>query len=202
MMSFRLRTFWMAGLLLLAGLAARAESTLRDVALVAVGGVSSNTTEHVRAWIQANLSVVAVTLPPIEKAGASLDEIAAQAEKAAGTNHAFVIAIALPPAGVNNHGMRQTSGRAAVVNVRPMQEDKPEASVLERRLERQAVRATALLLDLDTCVNPFCALTRYSSLAELDQSGRNCCPPCSTKVIEKARSTGLKLDANSPFYIP
>lgn len=199
----RLRHFigMCVGVLALATQVVRAADAIKPVAIVGVGDVSTSLMEHVRSWAQTNLAVQVDLLPAIPKAGASLDEIAAQAAKASGTNYSRVVAVALPPVGVDNHGMRQAGGNASVVNLRPMQADKPAADVLEKRIERQTLRAIALMIEVETCVNPYCSLARYGSLPELDQCGRNFCPPCLQKFQKSAAQAGLKLDPESPFFV-
>lgn len=190
-----------AGLALLLAVVVRAGDAPKAVALVGIGDVPAELMAHVRSWAQTNMAVQVDLLSPIAKAGATLDAIAAQAAQASGTNHACVVAVAMPPEGVNNHGMRQPDGKAAVVNLRPMKADQPAADVLEKRIERQVLRATALLIDVETCVNPYCTLSRYGSLPELDQSGRNYCPPCLQKVQQNAAGAGFKLDPDSPYFV-
>ncbi len=173
----------------------------KRLAIVAIGDVPAKLADHAREWAEQNLAIKVDLLPAEKTSGKNLDDIAAQAVKAGGANHPHVIAIALPPEGVNNHGMRTADGRAAVVNLRPMQADKPDEETLSRRIERQTIRAMALLLDVGTCPNPQCALSRYSTLQELDQAGRNCCPPCLQKFQENAAKELLEPNKTSHFYL-
>jgi len=172
-----------------------------DVAIIAIGDVPEKLAGHARGWVQHNLAIKVGLLPPEKLQGRNLDEIADQAARAGGKGCKHVVAIALPPEGINNHGMRTADKRAAVVNLRPMQEDKPDEQTLERRIERQTIRAISLMLDVPTCVNPQCALSHYQSLKELDASGRNLCPPCLQKLMKGAADEHLHMDTESPFYI-
>jgi hypothetical protein len=171
------------------------------VGVVGVGDVAPALVEHARAWSEQNLAVKVDLLPAEKLKGKTLDDIAAQAVEAGGVFHAHTVAIAMPPEGVMNHGMRLANGRAAVVNVRPMQADKPSAEVLEKRIERQALRAISLMLDIGTCENPQCSLARYQGMEQLDGSGRNLCPPCLSKLQKKAGEEHLEMLKDSPFYL-
>lgn len=172
-----------------------------SVALIAIGEVPEGLAEHARSWAQQNLALRVEKLPAERTASATLDDIARQALKASGDKHAHVVAVAQPPEGVNSHGMRTADRRAAVVNLRPMRADKPDERTLERRVERQVLRAVSLMLDLTTCVNPQCALAQYTDLAYLDTIGRNLCPPCLQKCQKAAEKDHLHPDRESPFYI-
>lgn len=171
------------------------------IAVVAIGDVPAKLASNACEWAARNLALRIDLLPPQQLKGKSLDDIAAQAAAAAGPGRAHVVAIAMPPEGFTSHGMRTADKRAAVINLRPMQADQPGETPLGRRIERQAIRAVALLIDLETCPNPQCALTRYADLKELDQTGRNLCPPCLQKFQRNAASARLDMDKNSPFYI-
>jgi hypothetical protein len=172
-----------------------------QVAFIAIGDVPPKLVEHAKAWAEENLALRVDLLPPEKKSGKSLDDIAAQAEKAGGTNRTHVVAVAMPPEGINSHGMRTSDKHAAVVNLRPMQADKPDENILERRIERQTLRAIALLLDVETCPNPQCALAHYANLAELDMTGRNLCPPCLQKLQRNAIAGHMEMNKKSPFFM-
>ena len=170
------------------------------VAVVAVGAGTEKLAEHARNWALANIPVQIDLLPPQKKVGDSLDAIAADAVKLAGKGHPVVVAVAMPPASVTSHGMRTADGRSAVVNVRAMQADQPDAQKLERRIERQVIRAIALMIDMPSCVNGQCALSQYQSLEDLDRAGRNLCPPCSQNFQNAADAAKLELNPENPFY--
>lgn len=175
-------------------------NTAAKVAVVAIGDVPGDLAQHARDWAANNLALKIDLLPPQKLEGKNLDDIAAQAVKAGG-GRLHVVAIAMPPEGINSHGMRTADKRAAVVNVRPMNEDKPAEAVLHKRIERQVIRAITLLIDVETCPNPQCSLAKYASLAELDQTGRNLCPPCLQKFQRKCQADHLDLDKDSPFFL-
>lgn len=171
------------------------------IAIVPMGESAAALAAHAVKWVEGNVPLKVELLPVQKDVGANLDEIAVNARKAAGTNFVRVVAVAMPPVGVKGHGMRTQDGLAAVVNVRAMQEDKPDATKLERRIERQVIRAIALLVNMPTCINRQCAISAYSDLADLDSHGRNLCPPCVSKIHGDATSAGVGLNPDSPFYI-
>lgn len=191
-----------AGGLAALAVAADAQATAKHrAAVVAIGEVPAPLVQHACEWARHNLALMIDLLPAQPFTGKTLDDAAASAVKVAPTGCAHVVAIALPPEGIDNHGMRMADGRAAVVNLRPMKAGQPKEGILERRIERQTIRALSLMLDLETCVNPQCALVKYSTLEELDHSGRNLCPPCLTKFQTKAQAAHLELDKDSPYLI-
>lgn len=190
----------MAAVCFSAAAAPVASNAANRVAIVAVGEGTAKLAEHAHAWVAGNVAVGVDLLPPVTKAGANLDAIAADAIKAAG-KYARVIAIAMPPKDVTSHGMRTGDGHAAVINVRAMQADAPDATKLERRIERQAIRALSLMVDVPSCVNSQCALSAYQNLADLDATGRNLCPPCNSKVQGAADAAKIELNPDCPFYI-
>ena len=175
--------------------------TPQRLAVVAIGDVPAKLAESARAWVERNLATKVDLLPAMKLEGKNLDDIAAQAAKAAGANYPHVVAIAMPPAGIMAHGMRTANQRAAVVNLRAMEAGNPDEKKLDWRIQRQVIRAFALMLDLETCLNPQCVLARYGSLEELDRSGRNCCPPCLIKFEKNAAKQNLEINKDSPFYI-
>lgn len=183
--------------LLAAGPVVRAER----VAVIGIGDVEPALVEHAKSWAEENLALRVDLLPAQKTAGATLDDIAAQAAKAAPSSDAHVVAIAMPPEGVTHHGMRTADGRSAVVNLRAMTADKPAPVVLEKRVERQTLRSLSLMLGMETCVNPFCTLRRYDNLKELDESGRNLCPPCLQKLQQKADAQHLDMNKKCPLYL-
>jgi hypothetical protein len=67
-----------------------------------------------------------------------------------------------------------------------------------RRLEKESLAAIGLLLGLDKCANPFCALFDHESDFELDAKARSLCPPCSGKALEVLTRKGATLKFEQP----
>lgn len=83
--------------------------------------------------------------------------------------------------------------REVLVDVTPLQADKPSAELLERRLVRQAMRGTGLLLGLDYVAGPPCTLKRVKSLKELDALSANFSPPAQGKFENMIQLEGVEL---------
>jgi hypothetical protein len=60
-----------------------------------------------------------------------------------------------------------------------------------RRVEKEAMRAVALLAGMADCPFPPCALLAHKSEAELDLKARNLCPPCAFRARAKLRALGV-----------
>ena len=68
-----------------------------------------------------------------------------------------------------------------------------EGEILQRRMERLMMRGLAALCELGFCPNRQCCLYDYESLSQLDQMGRNFCPPCSGRYDAKMKEMNITL---------
>jgi hypothetical protein len=60
-----------------------------------------------------------------------------------------------------------------------------------RRVEKETVQLVALLLGLEICPLPRCALSIWRNEQELDEKARELCPPCRYKAVEILRQKGV-----------
>jgi hypothetical protein len=170
------------------------------IALVAVGDVDPALAERVRAFAQENLALPVRLLAPREAAPtASLNEIGEAARAAMGAVDVCLVVLAAPLEDFPNHGILLPESKVAVVNVRALKPEDGDVERYGRRLEREAMMSIGLLLGLEPCPNPQCAMWLYSNDDELDAKGRNYCPPCLDRVQQFGREKGLTLVTNSPF---
>ena len=58
----------------------------------------------------------------------------------------------------------------------------------ERRVEKESLRAMALLCGLKPCPFPQCCLYEHRNEQELDRKSRNPCPPCHSKAMDALRN--------------
>jgi len=176
------------------------EAKKKPVALVAVGDVDDAIVKDVQSWAEANL---AVPVPLLEKQPAVkglLDEQAREVAKLIGPDDLGLVALVWPAdEDVKNHGVIIKEDRVVVVNVRAMKEGAADDTQWTWRVERQALRGIAMLLDLQPCPDPFCTLTQYSTIEDLDKVGRNFCPPCLLKIQERVTAGGIELIPGNPY---
>lgn len=186
---------------LLAVLGARAEDPI--LSLVAVGDLDPAMAERVRAFAQENLALPVRLLEPREaKPAASLHEIGEAAGESIGEADVCLVVLAVPLEELPNHGTQLPDQRTAVVNARLLKPEGGDEEQYGRRLEREVMMSIGLLLGLQTCPNPQCAMWLYSNDDELDMKGRNFCPPCLDRVQKLAMGKGLKIVAESSFAPP
>ena len=173
------------------------------IVLVAVGEVDPAVAERVRAFAQENLALPVRLLAAREATPAgSLNEIGEAARAAMGEADVCLVVLALPLEEFPNHGIMLPESRTAVVNVRALKPEDNDAERFGRRIEREAMLSIGLLLGLDPCPNPQCAMWLYSNNEELDAKGRNYCPPCLDRAQKLALEKGSKIVTESPFAPP
>lgn len=61
-----------------------------------------------------------------------------------------------------------------------------------RRLEKECVRTLGLMIGLESCPNPTCAMSACNTEQDLDSKGRDLAPPCATKVRGLLSQKGLE----------
>ncbi|HOW96150.1 MAG TPA: hypothetical protein P5567_08510 [Kiritimatiellia bacterium] len=170
------------------------------ISLVVVGDLDPAMAERVRAFAQENLALPVRLLEPREAAAASsLNEIGDAAAEAMGPEDTCLVVLAVPTEDLPNHGVRLQEKNSAVVNARLLKPAGGDEEQYGRRLDREVMMSIGLLMGLETCPNPQCAMWLYSNDEELDMKGRNYCPPCLERIQKLAVERGLKIVADSPF---
>ena len=172
---------------------------LNPVAIATVGKVDPALAAMARKWVIDNTALEMGDLGSLADAAATFDEVVALASAKLGSNDVGVVVLFDAPEGVTNHGMINPAKRVSVVNVDAMASDDP--GVLERRIQRQAIRGFGFLMGLETSPNPQSALAAYGSIEELDKIGRNFDPPWLLKLQERAKELGLAIDTNNPYFL-
>jgi len=171
-----------------------------SLAMAVVGEVDPALAERVRAFAEENLALPVRLLEPCEAAeAASLNAIGEAAAQGLGEADVCLVVLAAPVAPLPNHGIMMPEIKTAVINVPVLKPEDGDAERFGRRVEREAMMSIGLLLGLETCPNPQCAMWLYSNNEELDAKGRNYCPPCLDRVQKLAAGKGIKAIAGSPF---
>ena len=188
----------LVGMSLFAAAWARAADPV--ISLAVVGDLDPAMAERVRAFAQENLALPVRLLDPREAGPvSSLNEMGDAAAAEMSPEDVCLVVLAVPLADLPNHGIRLPEKNVAVVNARLLKPEGGDAEQYGRRLEREVMMSIGLLMGLEICPNPQCAMWMYSNDEELDQKGRNYCPPCLDRIQNLAMEKGLKIVTESPF---
>lgn len=154
---------------------------VNGIALVTAGEVEADLAARVQAYVQANLFTTVMLLEPMELAEGALDGQAQAAAARKKENHLAVLVLASLE-GNPHHGASYPEQSVAVINVAALRPDPMDAELYGRRVEKQLMSAGGILLGMEICPNPLCALSAYMDMERLDAKGRNYCPPCQDRV--------------------
>lgn len=154
---------------------------VNGVALVAAGEVEEDLVARVHEYVQANLFTTVMLLPPMELAEGGLDGQAQAAAAQKKDNYLAVLVLASLEE-ISHHGASYPEQSVAVINVAALRPDPMDAELYGRRVEKQLMSAGGILLGMEICPNPLCALSAYTDMERLDAKGRNYCPPCQDRV--------------------
>lgn len=98
------------------------------------------------------------------------------------------------------------SGRIVILDTTVLKTGEPATAEnkekFSRRLEKESLRAIALVLGMPPCPSGRCALLAHRNDAQLDSKSRNPCPPCLVRVREKLRETGVAMPAGIDESVP
>lgn len=148
------------------------------IALVAAGPVDAALVERVRGFASANLANAGVKVLPaqesVESLGAEIDALAA----AKPADAVCVVALVAPAVEDATHGIFRPDLGVAVVNVAALKAIGGDEETTARRIEKNVMQSVGMVLGLEPCPNPQCALWAYNDAEQLDLKGRNFCPPC------------------------
>ncbi len=187
-----------AGIVPSAGHAAPLPRAQSSVALVAMGVTNAGIVDRVADFVTARTGIPVEILParPAPEGGlGAAGEIGAGIKK---EHHICVVVLDYPSEKSSGHGAVYPERSVAVVNVRALMntaglETKDSGEVIRRRVERGVMRGIGFCLGLKPCPYPYCVLTDYETLEELDQMSRDFCPPCLERLHKKARRLGVVL---------
>ncbi|MDI6773897.1 MAG: hypothetical protein QME60_00660 [Verrucomicrobiota bacterium] len=138
-----------------------------------------------------------------QKKPANLSEAAAK-ELAGliGQDNICLLALANLPDKKDSRNAVFASHGVAMLNVASLKPSattgKDAAESYARRVEKESVRLVAMLLGVDPCPMPLCALRLTKDEEGLDAKGRNACPPCQGKIEKTLRGKGVKLTIDPP----
>lgn len=153
----------------------------KGVALIAAGAVEPDLVDRVQKYVQSELFTKVTVLDPVETAVGGFDEQVETAVAKKTDDHLAVMVLASLE-GNTHHGASYPDQGVAVINVAALRPDPMDAELYGRRVEKQLMSAGGILLGMEICPNPLCALSAYDTMERLDAKGRNFCPPCQDRV--------------------
>jgi hypothetical protein len=158
----------------------------RAVGVVALGDVPTGLVARTVSWIGGNL-VAAADLGRVGMPATNTASVMSALQALAMNRPAVVALVADGQTGPLSNDVH-AAGRVATVDVDALRVDGQAPRDAERfaiRVEKEALRGAALALGLPPCVFPRCAAYPSADARELDDKGRNLCPPCHVKMCEE-----------------
>ena len=162
------------------------------LAMVRVGAVDEALAERARLFAEENLHMRVEMLPSQELKGESLDDVGRAVSGLVDKKYAGLIVLVAPEGTIGAHGVSLLEERVVVVNVKALEPQDGDQEKYGRRLERAVMRSAGMLMGLQACPNPQCALWSYSTVEQLDEMSRNFCPPCQEKLSEMMKEKSVK----------
>lgn len=151
------------------------------ITLVPTGNIDEGLVSEVKSWCEKFLDVPISVADALENSCDSMDSELDRLHRVFPETGGLVIGLTAFPEEVRAHGAMRPQWGIAIVNVSALGRDRPEDSLLSWRVQKETMRAIGLLLGLETCPNPHCALHPYTNMQQLDRLGLNYCPPCMMK---------------------
>ncbi|MGD9873405.1 MAG: hypothetical protein AB7T27_03955 [Kiritimatiellia bacterium] len=168
-------------------------AAVKGIALITAGNVEADLVARVQKYVQSELFTTVTILDPMELAEGELDG-QAQAAVAKKTDDHLAVLVLVSLEGNTHHGASYPDQSVAVINVAALRPDPMDAELYGRRIEKQLMSAGGILLGMDICPNPLCALSAYENMERLDAKGRNYCPPCQDRVKKILQEKGALLE--------
>lgn len=177
--------------------------TKLPVALVAFGDVDGALMDRIQKWASHNLAMPVPVFPAESKLHLeSFQEVVDAAKLMLPENQLGLVVIWRPANDdVQNHGANYPEQRIAIANLNPMFTPDTDPEIIERRVERQAIRGICMVMGIEPSPNPMSAMFNYSSLEDLDGIGRNLDLPWLVRVQEKAVEVGIEITPDSPYNV-
>lgn len=158
------------------------------IVLVTAGISDTGLVPRVTEFVRWNYHcTVAVRAHPGEPAKTTTEEIKTLAGLVQ-SNDLCLVALVEPSAEHKLDKKLDLEKRVALLNLRALRPEPPDAELFARRVETETMAAIGRLLGLKPCPFLRCALYEWTSLKELDAMSRNPCPPCQDKaagILEK-----------------
>lgn len=194
-----MRHWGMSGVVFLAWMTlAQAEEPNQGIAsnrvgLINIGGFDEPLFGRIADHVARHLRTTPKVLAPQDAAGSATIESETSALSPLVTGEVVcVVGVAVLPESTKMLGAIDPVAKTAMVNASGMRPAAYDEEAYGRRLEKEVIRCIGRLMGMEDCLNPFCALHTVANKRQLDQKGRNYCPPCS--MHWKAKRDGSRLD--------
>ena len=174
-----------------------AEQKYSTISLLTVGNVDSALRDRVVSYVKEQYGVAPGIREPINKAPGTLEALKQVLVKHVQPEDACLLALCDIPA-IEHEGMVFKEERCGAINVSALTPGKDvldRDEVLGRRVEKESLRAVALMVGMPPCPFPRCALKAHGNDQELDFKSRNPCPPCLEKIRVRLQKMGLVHEA-------
>jgi hypothetical protein len=163
----------------------------KSIALVNIQVLDSSAMARMKQSLEESLHVPIRTVDSTAASGQDLLAVGRACVDLMTTNDAAFVTLAAVP------GFRETFVAApdqnwAVVNVATLKEGATAGDLYALRVERQVVRAISALFGVAYCQEPHCVSKHVTSIAQLDELGRNLCPPSLEQFQIEARQRGMQ----------
>jgi len=199
---------WLWTVLLGAAVAAAAEgdttagatqSAAPRVVLVPVNVTDTALVERLRSFAEVNTGLKIAVADAVTYDGEDARKALELAIARARSNpRDGVVVLAGSRLTTNAHGFYDPELRGGLVNLPALAAGiGSDAEKYGRRAERQVMRIIGMLAGLGPCPNPRCVMYPYRNLGELDEIGRNFCPPCLGKLEKGIEAQGFALRPSS-----
>ncbi len=184
---------------------AAGDASSAGIAIIALRGVEEGVTSAIQEHLESSLhvSVRVVTSKEKLRKKEQIKQVSELMEKrdhgaivladSGGTKKKFVVALK-PLKAVILDVKRIQAGASRDVK-------KENGNVELWRIEKMATRVAGRLLGMKDCPMLRCALYLPQNSKELDQKGRNLCPPCQQKLGKLLKDKGIPQKAAAPLVI-
>ena len=167
----------------------------KGVAVVFVGLDDKALADQVVAFMATNLRCPVRQLPTITQIEKDPGKEAEALSKRMEVQDGMLIALFNVPEKVSFAGGTFQTKNVAMVNIRHLRPEPLDGELAQQtylwRVEKESMRAVALLAGAQDCPFPRCAIFAAKNDPELDRKARNFCPPCYGKVESLLKARGI-----------
>ena len=166
--------------------------------LVRVGNVSNKDLNNAKAWIEKSIyPPITVNVKKMRYSKTFEDKgvLFAKLNKMKKDNLAIVALVSKTPSGVSISNSVNVAGNAGIVYITPYMtkyaKENPQLELYKWRVNKEALKASALAIGLEECPFPRCCLSPEYDDSRIDSKGRNLCPPCWKENYQLLISKGI-----------
>lgn len=166
--------------------------------LVRVGDVSKKDLNNAKNWIEKSMyPPITVNVKKLKYSKEFEDKnvLFTELNKMKKDNIAIVALVSKTPSGISISNSVNVVGNTGVVYIYPYMtkyaKENPQLELYKWRVNKEALKASALAIGLEECPFPRCCLSPEYDDSRIDSKGRNLCPPCWKKNYQLLISKGI-----------